>query len=160
MTQDKWLFVGTGIFLSIAGAMVLVVLLLLMMMLNPAVGKELVVASSYGDPQDIRRTGERKVATGKPLDPNGNTVAHRTLPFGTHLTLTHGHRKMEVTVVDRGPFVRGRTLDLTPAANKYLRCGGLCRLKMEPWPPLPKPKPYVETAIIWGEENESGREDR
>lgn len=138
-----------------AGLFCLLAAFVLIMAINPAVGKELVIASSYGDQQDVRRTGERKLATGKPLDPNGNTVAHRTLKFGTQLILSHGHRKMIVTVADRGPFVRGRTLDLTPAVNKYLQCSGLCRVKVESYPPLPKSKPNIETAIIWGEENES-----
>lgn len=136
-----------------AGLFCLLAAFLMIMALNPAVGKELVIASSYGDPQDIRRTGERRVATGKPLDPNGNTVAHRTLPLGTRLTLRHGHRAMMVVVGDRGPFVRGRTLDLTPAVNKYLQCSGLCRVKVESWPPLPKLRPAIpEPMFAWGEE--------
>lgn len=125
---------------------------LVIMSLNPAVGRELVIASSYGDQRDIKRTGERRIATGGLLDPSGNYVAHKTLPFGTRLTLTHGHRKLMVTVNDRGPFVRGRTLDLTPAANRFLQCSGLCRVKIEPWPPLPKPAPLPKEAFAWGEE--------
>lgn len=141
-----WIAIGVGL-LCLIGAF------LMLMAINPAVGRELVIASSYGDPQDIRRTGERKVATGKPLDPNGNYVAHRSLPLGTHLTLRHGHRAMMVTVNDRGPFIRGRTLDLTPAVNKYLQCLGLCRVKIESWPPLPKPRPDIpEPMFAWGSE--------
>ena len=99
----------------------------------------LVIASTYADPADIRRTGETRTATGAKIDPNGNYAAHRTLEFGTKLTLKHGHKTIVVEITDRGPFVRGRELDLTPAANKALECGGLCRLKVENWPPLPTP---------------------
>lgn len=124
----------------------------LMQAVTPAHSRELVIASSYGDLQDIKRTGERKVATGGLLDPNGNYVAHRTLPLGTKLTLTHGHRKLVVTVNDRGPFIKGRTFDLTPAANRFLQCSGLCRVKVESWPPLPQPAPIPKEAFAWGEE--------
>lgn len=118
---------------------------------TPAHSKELVIASSYGDPRDIRRTGEHRVATGAPLNPKKLAVAHRTLPFGTWLTLKRGRNTVVAVVNDRGPFIRGRELDLTPAVNQQLRCYGLCRLKMEPWnPPLPRPKP--DDTIAWGEE--------
>jgi rare lipoprotein A len=99
---------------------------------------ELVVASTYND-------GTR--------DPTKMTAAHKTLPFGTHLTLKHGHRVVVVRVTDRGPFIKGRTLDLTPAANKFLQCGGLCRVKIEHWPPLPKSRPDIpEARFAWGQE--------
>ncbi len=123
-------------------------------LIEKARGRELVIASTYGDVKDIKRSGEKLTATGKALDANGMEAAHRTLPLGTRVTLTHGHRKVVVLISDRGPFIKGRTLDLTPAANKYLRCGGLCRIRMEPWPPLPVPRPpirVVEDAIEWGE---------
>lgn len=124
---------------------------LVIMSLNPAVGRELVVASSYGDQHDIKRTGERRVATGALFNPQRLAVAHRILPFGTWLTLKRGRNTVVAVVNDRGPFIRGRELDLTPAANQQLRCYGLCRVKMELWqPPLPRPKP--DDMIAWGEE--------
>ena len=46
---------------------------------------------------------------------NALTCAHRSLPFGTKLRVTHGGRSVVVTVNDRGPFVRGRVLDLSTA---------------------------------------------
>lgn len=147
--SDKLTWFWTGI-LWIIG---LCIVFMAIMSLNPAVGRELVIASTYGDPRDVKRTGERRVATGKPLDPNGNYVAHKSLPLGTRLTLTHGHRKLMVIVSDRGPFIKGRTLDLVPAVNHFLQCSGLCRVKMESWPPLPKPKPTIpDDRFAWGEE--------
>jgi rare lipoprotein A (peptidoglycan hydrolase) len=49
------------------------------------------------------------------------TAAHRTLPFGTVLTVQSGGRSIEVTVTDRGPF-NGAFLDLSPAAASALGC--------------------------------------
>lgn len=65
-----------------------------------------VVASWY-------QAGSR-TASGQRFDPNGNTVAHRTLPFGTKLKLTNpsNGRSIVATVNDRGPFIRGTGLDV------------------------------------------------
>jgi rare lipoprotein A len=82
-----------------------------------------------------------RVATGARFDPKALTVAHRTLPFGTRLILRHGGSRCEVRVNDRGPFVRGRQFDLTPAVAKALRLGGLGRVVVEPFPPLPRERP-------------------
>ena len=46
---------------------------------------------------------------------NAMTCAHRSLPFGTKLRVTHGGQSVVVTVNDRGPFVRGRVLTCPPA---------------------------------------------
>ena len=50
------------------------------------------------------------------------TAAHRSLPFGTLVKVTHTHsgRSIVVRINDRGPFVRGRVIDLTPAAAHAL----------------------------------------
>jgi len=54
------------------------------------------------------------------------TAAHRTLPFGTHLTVTNPRTGQSVNVVvnDRGPFVRGVSLDLSLAAAKAIGMHG------------------------------------
>lgn len=98
-------------------------------------GSSLVIASMYHE--------DRFVATGARFDPTKMAAAHKTLPFGTWLTIKHGRRSAVIVINDRGPYVRGRTLDLTPAANKALLCYGMCRVKMESWPPLPKPRPVI-----------------
>jgi rare lipoprotein A len=49
------------------------------------------------------------------------TAAHRTLPFGTVLTVQRSGRSIQVTVTDRGPF-NGALLDLSPAAASALGC--------------------------------------
>ena len=57
-------------------------------------------------------------ATGARLDPGALTAAHRTLPFGSRVRVTNpkNGKSVIVTINDRGPFVRGRIIDLTPAA--------------------------------------------
>ena len=64
-----------------------------------------------------------RTASGVPYDSNKLTCAHRTLPFGTRLRVTDAktHRSVTVTVNDRGPFTKGRALDLSFAAAKVLQ---------------------------------------
>jgi rare lipoprotein A len=54
------------------------------------------------------------------MNSNAMTAAHRTLPFGTKLKVTHGDRSVVVTINDRGPFVRGRVLDLSTGAARAI----------------------------------------
>jgi rare lipoprotein A len=73
-----------------------------------------------------------KTASGERYDPNKFTCAHRTLPFGTHIRITDlkTHRSVEVIVNDRGPFTKGRVLDLSFAAAKALRMPGRGLIKV------------------------------
>jgi hypothetical protein len=57
----------------------------------------------------------RRTASGAAFNCGAMTAAHRTLPFGTVLTVQSGGRSIQVTVTDRGPFT-GAFLDLSPAA--------------------------------------------
>jgi rare lipoprotein A len=70
-------------------------------------------------------------ASGVPLSDGALTAAHRTLPFGTRVRVTHAGRSVVVRITDRGPFVRGRVLDITPAAAGRIGCDGLCDVAME-----------------------------
>lgn len=65
-------------------------------------------------------------ASGERYDPNKFTCAHRTLPFGTRVRVTDPHSRRSVVVVvnDRGPFNKGRVIDLSLAAAKVLRMTG------------------------------------
>jgi peptidoglycan lytic transglycosylase len=58
------------------------------------------------------------------------TAAHRTLPFGTMVRVTNDRngRSVVVRIDDRGPFVRGRIIDLTPAAAHALGFSGLAHV--------------------------------
>lgn len=71
-------------------------------------------------------------ASGQQYDPKKFTCAHRTLPFGTRVRVTDpkSHRSVEVTVNDRGPFAKGRVLDLSLAAAKVLRMPGRGLIKV------------------------------
>jgi rare lipoprotein A len=71
-------------------------------------------------------------ASGEQYDPKKFTCAHRTLPFGTRVRVTDpkSHRSVDVTVNDRGPFTKGRVLDLSMAAAKVLRMPGRGLIKV------------------------------
>jgi rare lipoprotein A (peptidoglycan hydrolase) len=62
-----------------------------------------------------------RTASGARFNCGAMTAAHRTLPFGTVLTVQKGGRSIQVTVTDRGPFT-GAFLDLSPAAASALGC--------------------------------------
>jgi rare lipoprotein A len=64
----------------------------------------------------------RRTASGQTFDPSANTAAHRTLPFGSRVTVTNPENGNSVTVVinDRGPFTRGVTLDLSRGAARAI----------------------------------------
>jgi rare lipoprotein A len=72
------------------------------------------VASFYGN-----ESGS-KTASGQRFSQNALTAAHRSLPFGTKLRVTHGGRSVVVTINDRGPFIRGRVLDLSTGAARAI----------------------------------------
>jgi peptidoglycan lytic transglycosylase len=78
-------------------------------------------------------------ASGARYDPNKFTAAHRTLPFGTRVRVTNPRsgRSVVVVVNDRGPFNKGRMIDLSLAAAKELRMlgRGLMRVTAEIEPP-------------------------
>jgi rare lipoprotein A len=68
-----------------------------------------------------------KSASGERTNPRGMTAAHRTLPFGTMVTVVNkkNGRQVTVRINDRGPFIAGRIIDLTPAAASHLGFSGL-----------------------------------
>ena len=72
------------------------------------------VASYYGS-----ESGS-KTASGERFNQNAMTCAHRSLPFGTKLRVTHGGHSVVVTVNDRGPFIKGRVLDLSTGAARAI----------------------------------------
>ena len=76
------------------------------------------MASFYGN-----ESGS-KTASGQRFNQNAMTAAHRSLPFGTKLRVTHGGSSVIVTINDRGPFVRGRVLDLSTGAARAIGLTG------------------------------------
>ena len=83
------------------------------------------MASYYGN-----ESGSR-TASGQRFNQNAMTAAHRSLPFGTKLRVTHGGQSVIVTVNDRGPFVRGRVLDLSTGAARAIGLPGVGRVTAE-----------------------------
>jgi rare lipoprotein A len=85
------------------------------------------VASYYWQPQ--------RVASGGWFNPRAMTAAHKTLPFGTKVRVTHlgSGRSVDVTINDRGPYIGGRIIDLSTAAAEQLgmRSAGLAKVKLE-----------------------------
>ncbi len=73
----------------------------------------------------------RFTASGERFDPSALSAAHRTMPFGTLLRLTAHGREVVVRVNDRGPFVRGRDLDLSPAAAGALALRRVTEVRVE-----------------------------
>jgi rare lipoprotein A len=76
------------------------------------------MASYYGN-----ESGSR-TASGARFNQNAMTCAHRSLPFGTKLRVTHRGQSVVVTVNDRGPFIRGRVLDLSTGAARAIGLTG------------------------------------
>ena len=86
--------------------------------------QQLGVASVYST-----QSGSRTASGGR-LNPKAFTAAHRTLPLGTSVLVTNkkNGRSVAVTITDRGPFVRGRIIDVTPAAARELGFSGLTQV--------------------------------
>jgi rare lipoprotein A len=79
------------------------------------------IASQYG------RESGTEVACGGSLNENALTAAHRSLPCGSRARVTNrsNGKSVVVTINDRGPFVRGRVIDLTPVAARTIGMSGL-----------------------------------
>jgi len=77
------------------------------------------------------REGTR-TASGVRLNDGALTAAHRSLPFGSKVRVTNKRngKSVVVTITDRGPFVRGRVIDVTPAAARALGFNGLTQVSL------------------------------
>ena len=88
------------------------------------------LASWYGHPYHGRRA-----ADGEIYDMETMTAAHRTLPFNTWVRVENlgNHRTADVRIIDRGPFVRGRVIDVSRAAARKLQFlgPGTARVRFE-----------------------------
>jgi rare lipoprotein A len=84
------------------------------------------LASVYAVPGKDRYAGRRS-ASGERVNPGALVAAHRSLPFGTMVRVTNNrtHKSVVVRIIDRGPFVRGRIIDVTPAGARALGFSGL-----------------------------------
>jgi peptidoglycan lytic transglycosylase len=75
-----------------------------------------------------------KTTSGEAFNSEKMTAAHRSLPFGTmvRVTNTQNARSVVVRINDRGPFSRGRIIDVTPAAARALGFSGVVPVKISP----------------------------
>jgi peptidoglycan lytic transglycosylase len=73
-----------------------------------------------------------RTANGERMNSSAMTAAHRSLPFGTMVRVTDNHngRSVVVRINDRGPFVHGRVIDLSPAAAHALGFSGLANVTL------------------------------
>ena len=82
------------------------------------------IASVYGNGDGHAGS---KTANGERMNPGALTAAHRTLPFGTRVSVVNQRngKSVVVRISDRGPFIRGRIIDLTPAGARAIGLSGL-----------------------------------
>ena len=98
---------------------------LVLCLLNIPVRAEDCIASVYafGDSSQLAT----ETASGIPLDDNAMTAAHKSLPFGSKVKVTNkenGH-SITITITDRGPYVKGRCIDVSKAGARALGFDGL-----------------------------------
>lgn len=74
-----------------------------------------------------------RTASGEHFSTGGLTAAHKSLPFGSLVRVTNesNGRSVDVRINDRGPFVRGRIIDLTPAAARAIGDSGLAHVRVD-----------------------------
>ena len=105
---------------------------LLLCLFNGPTRAEDCIASVYSI-GDRSQRGTR-TASGIPLDDNAMTAAHRSLKFGSKVRVTNksNGRSATVTITDRGPYVRGRCIDLTRAAALSHEFAALATVNVSP----------------------------
>lgn len=98
---------------------------------GPAGAAQIGTASYYA-----RHFTGRRMANGQRFDPGSDTVAHRSLPFGTVVRVTNldNGRTATARVHDRGPWIRGRIVDVSPRIARELDMlrAGLARVEVVP----------------------------
>ena len=97
---------------------------------RPAQGAERGGAALYH-----RRHNGRRMANGQPFQADSDSAAHRTLPFGTPVRVTNlaNGRATTVVIRDRGPFTRGRVIDLSPRSAREIGfTDGVAQVELRP----------------------------
>ena len=86
------------------------------------------VATYYG-----KEFAGHRTASGERFNPGAMTAAHRTLPFGTRVRVTNSHtgRSVIVRINDGGPFVKGRSIDLSSGAARAIGMGSTGNVRIE-----------------------------
>lgn len=100
-------------------------------LVTKAASAESGIASVYTTKHGVR------TASGQRLHDGALTAAHRTLPFGSKVKVTNQRngKSVVVTITDRGPFIRGRVIDLTLAGAHAIGMGfGLASVRLDRYP--------------------------
>ena len=122
-------------------------------------GSETGIASWYGHPYH-----GRAAANGEIYDMEKMTAAHRTLPFGTwvHVTNLTNNKTVDVRIIDRGPFVEGRIIDLSHAAARDIDLigPGVARVRVDIIPPPAGAAAQAQYAIQIGVFQDRDRAER
>lgn len=102
-----------------------------LLLTNVASYQEQNVRASWYDCVKASQCSKHKItASGEKFNPNDLTAAHKTLPFGTRVLIFYKDKYVLVRINDRGPHVRGRSLDLSRRAAQTIGCEGVCRVKI------------------------------
>jgi peptidoglycan lytic transglycosylase len=118
---------------------------------KPRIGKASFYAKFFGG---------RKMADGTPMDLNGDNAASRTLPLGTKARVTNlqtGQSAL-VTIRDRGPYLHGRIVDLSPATAREIGITERMGLAMVEVAPISVPLP--NGSVRWGDGGQLASGDR
>lgn len=91
---------------------------------NASIGTQASGRSFAGKASFYGNESGSKTASGQRFNQNAMTAAHRTLPFGTKLRVSYRGQSVVVTINDRGPFIKGRVLDLSTGAARAIGLTG------------------------------------
>jgi rare lipoprotein A len=106
-------------------------LMIFLILSNLSFSQEIGIASHYS----VRTNGGTRTASGEKLCDNSFTAAHKKLPFGTKVKVTNlkNNKSVVVRITNRGPYIRGRIIDVSQAAAHALgfHKQGLTKVKVE-----------------------------
>jgi rare lipoprotein A len=104
------------------------VLLALCALMSLEAAAQAQIATYYG-----KEFAGRRTASGERFNPGAMTAAHRTLPFGTKVRVTNSRsgQSVIVRINDRGPFVKGRSIDLSSGAARAIGMGSTGNVRIE-----------------------------
>lgn len=95
---------------------------MMLLISSPSAESKFIVASWY-------HTGTL-TASGEVFNPHKLTAAHKTLPFGTRVKLRYKDRSVTVRINDRGPYIKGRRIDLSKGAARVLKFKGVDKVEV------------------------------
>jgi rare lipoprotein A len=121
-----------GSLIRLASSIILFASTLAVSTLASPIGLPMIISAESGIASVYAYSGEL-TANGETASPDALTAAHRTLPFGTLVRVTNdlSGRSVVVRINDRGPFVAGRIIDLTPAGAQAIGSDGLAHVSLD-----------------------------